>query len=69
MAIDFSFPEEVTFTVAKVREFCEQVVKPLEDEIEANEGNRDILVGNIIKMRKAKPEPSLAGAGEAPPPL
>lgn len=59
MAIDFSFPEEVTFTVAKVREFCEQVVKPLEDEIEANEGDRDILVGNIIKMRKAAREAGL----------
>ena len=59
MAIDFSFPEEVTFTVAKVREFCEQVVKPLEDEIEANEGDRDVLVGNIIKMRKAAREAGL----------
>lgn len=59
MAIDFSFPEEVTFTVQKVREFCQQVVVPLEAEIEENEGNRDILVGNIIKMRKAAREAGL----------
>ena len=56
MAIDFSFPEEVTFVVNKVREFCEQVVAPCEKEIEANEGDRDVLVGQIIKMRKAAQE-------------
>ena len=36
MAIDFSFPEEVTHVVQKVRDFCEQVVQPGEKEIEAN---------------------------------
>ena len=56
MAIDFSFPEEVTFVVQKVREFCEQVVSPSEKEIEAYEGNREVLVGEIIKMRKAARE-------------
>jgi acyl-CoA dehydrogenase len=56
MAIDFSFPEEVTFVVQKVREFCEQVVSPSEKEIEANEGNREVLVGEIIRMRKAARE-------------
>ena len=35
MAIDFSFPEEVTHVVQKVRDFCEQVVQPGEKEIEA----------------------------------
>lgn len=56
MAIDFSFPEEVTFVVNKVHEFCEQVVQPCEKEIDANEGDRDVLVGQIIKMRKAARE-------------
>ena len=56
MAIDFSFPEEVTFVVNKVREFCEEVVGPCEKEIDANEGDRDILVSNIIRMRKAAQE-------------
>jgi acyl-CoA dehydrogenase len=56
MAIDFSFPEEVTFVVQKVREFCEQVVSPSEKEIEANEGNREVLVGEIVRMRKAARE-------------
>ena len=55
MAIDFSFPEEVTFVVQKVREFCEQVVSPSEKEIEANEGNGEVLVGEIIRMRKTGP--------------
>ena len=59
MAIDFSFPEEVTFVVAKVREFCEQVVKPCEEEIKANEGDREVLVSQIIKMRKAAREAGL----------
>jgi len=56
MAIDFSFPEEVTFVVNKVREFCDQVVSPCEKEIDENEGDRDVLVGQIIKMRKAARE-------------
>ena len=34
MAIDFSFPEELTFIVSKVRDFCEQVVAPSTKEIE-----------------------------------
>ncbi len=29
MPIDFSFPEEVTFVVEKVRAFCRDVVAPL----------------------------------------
>ena len=28
MAIDFSFPEEVTFIVERVRRFCDEVVAP-----------------------------------------
>ncbi|MBW2498984.1 MAG: acyl-CoA dehydrogenase family protein [Deltaproteobacteria bacterium] len=56
MPIDFSFPEELTFIVSKVRDFCEQVVAPSTKEIEANAGDRDVLVGEIIKMRKAARE-------------
>jgi acyl-CoA dehydrogenase len=56
MAIDFSFPEEVTHIVAKVRDFCEQIVAPGQKEIEANEGDRKILVSEIIKMRKTAQE-------------
>lgn len=56
MAIDFSFPEEITHIVSKVHDFCEQVVSPGQKEIEANEGDRKILVREIIKMRKAARE-------------
>ena len=56
MAIDFSFPEEVTYVVARVGEFCDQVVAPAEREIQANEGNREVLVSQIISMRKAAKE-------------
>ena len=56
MAIDFSFPEEVTHIVSKVRDFCEQVVAPGEKEIDANEGDRKTLVREIIKMRSAAKE-------------
>ena len=33
MAIDFSFPEDVQHVVARVRQFCEQVVRPAEEKI------------------------------------
>ncbi|HPG26766.1 MAG TPA: acyl-CoA dehydrogenase family protein, partial [Myxococcota bacterium] len=56
MAIDFSFPEEVTYVVSRVGEFCDQVVAPAEREIQANEGNREVLVSQIISMRKAAKE-------------
>ncbi len=56
MAIDFSFPEEVTQIVARVHEFCDEVVAPAQQEIEANEGDRKVLVRQIIAMRKAAKE-------------
>jgi acyl-CoA dehydrogenase len=56
MAIDFSFPEEIEHVRQKVREFCEQVVRPAEKEIEASEGSRDTLVKQVILMRKAAQE-------------
>ena len=56
MAIDFSFPEEVTQIVARVHKFCDEVVAPAQQEIEANEGDRKVLVRQIIQMRKAAKE-------------
>ena len=56
MAIDFSFPEEVTQIVARVHKFCDEVVVPAQREIEANEGDRKVLVRQIIQMRKAAKE-------------
>lgn len=56
MAIDFSFPEEVTFIVERVRRFCDEVVAPSQVEIEANEGDRKVLVRQIVSMRKAAKE-------------
>ena len=56
MAIDFSFPEEVTFIVERVRRFCAEVVAPAEREIEAHAGDRKVLVRQIVAMRKAAKE-------------
>ncbi len=56
MAIDFSFPPEIEMLRAKVREFMEQVVQPAEKEIGANEGDREVLVKQVIRMRKAAQE-------------
>ncbi len=56
MAIDFSFPEEIELVRQKVREYCDSVVRPAEKEIEANEGDRQVLVEQVIKMRKAAQE-------------
>jgi acyl-CoA dehydrogenase len=56
MAIDFSFPEEIELVRHKVREFIDEVVKPAEHEIESHEGDRKVLVLQVIKMRKAAQE-------------
>ncbi len=56
MAIDFSFPEEVQLVVQKVREYCDQVVRPSEKAIDEAPDDRQVLVGEIIKMRKAAQE-------------
>ncbi len=56
MAIDFSFPEEIELVRHKVREFVEKVVLPAEREIEAHEGDRKVLVEQVIVMRKAAQE-------------
>jgi acyl-CoA dehydrogenase len=56
MAIDFSFPEETQVLIQKVRDFCDQVVKPCEKEIAEHEDDRGVLVKNVIKMRKTAQE-------------
>ena len=56
MAIDFSFPEDVELVRHKVREFLAKVVRPAEEEIERNEGDRKTLVEQVIKMRQAAQE-------------
>ncbi|MCA9511681.1 MAG: acyl-CoA dehydrogenase family protein [Myxococcota bacterium] len=59
MPIDFSFPEEIELVLAEVRRFLADVVRPAEAEIEAHEGDRDVLVAQIIRMRKAAKERGL----------
>jgi acyl-CoA dehydrogenase len=56
MAIDFSFPEDVQQVVARVRQFCDQVVRPAEEKIEASGESRDVLVEQVIHMRKQAQE-------------
>jgi acyl-CoA dehydrogenase len=56
MAIDFSFPEDVQQVVARVRQFCDQVVRPAEEKIEASGESREVLVEQIIHMRKQAQE-------------
>jgi acyl-CoA dehydrogenase len=54
MAIDFSFPPELEALRAKVRQFIDTIVRPLEEQLD--ESNRDQLVSTVIKMRKAAHE-------------
>jgi acyl-CoA dehydrogenase len=56
MAIDFTFPPEVEHLLHKVRQFCAEVVRPAEGEIDAHEGDRQVLVREVIRMRKAAQE-------------
>lgn len=56
MAIDFRFPEEIELVRTKVREFCEQVVRPAEKEIAEHEGERKVLVEQVLRMRRAAQE-------------
>jgi acyl-CoA dehydrogenase len=56
MAIDFSFPEDVQQVVARVRQFCREVVRPAEEKIEASGESRDVLIEQIIHMRKQAQE-------------
>ena len=56
MPIDFTFPEKTQLVIAKVRDFCEQVVRPAEKRIEDSESDRKVLIDEIVKMRKAAKE-------------
>jgi acyl-CoA dehydrogenase len=56
MAIDFSFSEELQHLIGRVGQFCEEVVRPAEKRIADHEGERDVLVEQIIQMRKAARE-------------
>jgi len=56
MPIDFSFPEETQFLLKKVRDYMNQVVRPAEEIIAENEGDRKILVEQVIAMRTAAHE-------------
>jgi acyl-CoA dehydrogenase len=56
MAIDFSFPEDVQHVVARVRQFCNEVVRPAEEKIEASGESREVLIEQIIHMRKQAQE-------------
>jgi acyl-CoA dehydrogenase len=56
MAIDFSFPEDVQLVISKVRDYCEQIVRPAEKAIEDSDDDRKVLVEQVIKMRKAAQE-------------
>ena len=51
MAIDFRFPEEIEQVRQRVRQFCEEIVRPAEEEIAAHEGDRAVLVKQVIHMR------------------
>jgi acyl-CoA dehydrogenase len=56
MAIDFSFPEEIEHIRRRVRQFNDEVVRPSEAEIEAHDGDRKVLVEQVIRMRKTAQE-------------
>jgi len=56
MAIDFRFSEEIELVRRRVRDFVEKVVRPAEQEIDAHEGDRKVLVEQVIRMRKAAQE-------------
>ncbi len=56
MAIDFTFPEDVQLVIHKVRDFCEQVVRPAEKAIAESNESREVLVKQVIKMRRAAQE-------------
>src|SRR5215216_4043825 len=53
MAIDFSFPPEIEDIRFKVREFMDQVVRPVEEKAEADDWDRNDWIKAIIEMRQA----------------
>jgi len=59
MAIDFSFPPEIEELRERVRTFVAEVVRPGEAVIAEHEGDRRVLVEEVIKMRQAAVERGL----------
>src|SRR5258705_8947788 len=57
MAIDFTFSDELQHLLQRVRRFCDEVVRPAETEI--REDDRESLVRQVIRMRKAAREQGL----------
>jgi acyl-CoA dehydrogenase len=56
MAIDFSFPPEIDEIRHKVREFLDEVVRPVEAKADADDWSRDQWISAIIEMRQAAKE-------------
>ncbi|MGK2929926.1 MAG: acyl-CoA dehydrogenase family protein [Acidimicrobiales bacterium] len=59
MAIDFTFPPEVEAIRFEVRDFIQNTVKPMEQEIADNPDDRGLLVRHYIKMRELAKEAGL----------
>src|SRR5947207_15332766 len=49
--IDFTLPPEIEDLRKRVREFIEEEVRPAEEKLAANEGDRSELVRTIIELR------------------
>jgi acyl-CoA dehydrogenase len=56
MAIDFSFPPEIDEIRLKVRDFLDEVVRPVEAKADADDWSRDQWITAIIEMRRAAKE-------------
>jgi acyl-CoA dehydrogenase len=54
--IDFSFSEDLQFTIQKVRDYMDQIVRPAEKLIADSEDDRKTLVEQVIHMRKTAQE-------------
>ena len=53
MAIDFTFPPEIDEIRFKVRDFLDEVVRPVERKAAENDWSRDDWIKAIIEMRGA----------------
>src|SRR5687768_7454011 len=56
MAIDFSFPAEIDELRLKVRRFIAEEVRPREAEIQARQGDRRLMIEQVLAMRQAAQE-------------
>lgn len=52
MTISFAFSPEVEELRAQIRDFIDNFVKPIEEDIKAKDGDRETLVRGVISMRK-----------------